>query len=126
MRVSPILRTKDDRDVFIIPKQTPNGFEVELEYMDYGVYPSAEGWHGGCWDVTVFEPSEIANSLREFIGSILCDASLEVKYSNDKPYCWILHYQYEGERVKDETGLLFFNWLGWRKNIEFTNAKITT
>ena len=40
--------TADERDVLVIPKQFENGLEVRLVCEDYGVYPSADGWHSGC------------------------------------------------------------------------------
>ncbi|KJS05183.1 MAG: hypothetical protein VR73_12730 [Gammaproteobacteria bacterium BRH_c0] len=92
------------------------GFSVELECMDYGVYPSAEGWHGGCWDVTVWEPKDLEASLHEFLYSVVNDAELVIYYSGSKPYKWVLHHTFEGQRVADETGLILFNWFGNRSS----------
>lgn len=102
----------DERDSLTIGKRGANGFDVQLECMDYGVYPSADGWHTGCWDVTVIEATELKSAMREFVDSMLEDAELEVHFSNGKPHKWIMHYQFDGDRIMDETGLLFFNWFG--------------
>jgi hypothetical protein len=118
----PLLTKGGDRDLLVIPKQRPDGFEVRLECYDYGVYPSAGGWHGGCWDVTIWEPEELARSLREFISSVLTDAVLLVHESNGKPYKWVLEHQYEGERVCSKTGFLFFNWFGRRAQRRYSNG----
>lgn len=126
MAVPGELRTIEDRDIFIIPKQGVDGFETQLECMDYGVYPSAEGWHGGCWDVTVWKSQDLGPSLKEFAFSILQDAVLVVSFSNGKPYKWVLSHTFEGERFNDETGLLFYNWFGQRSTKEYTNAKYAT
>jgi hypothetical protein len=116
------LCSEHDRDVLCVPSQKATGFEVKLECMDYGVYPSAEGWHGGCWDVTVWKPQDLERSLREFLASVLSDAELEIFYSGSKPYKWVLHHTYEGQQVADETGLLFFNWFGRRSHEIKRNA----
>jgi hypothetical protein len=120
------LRFQEDRDVFVMPKQGVDGFEAQLECMDYGVYPSAEDWHGGCWDVTVWKSQDLGASLEEFCLSILNDAVLEVCCSGGKPYKWVLHHTFQGQRFKDETGLLFYNWFGPRTTKEFTNAQYAT
>lgn len=126
MVVPGVLRNREELDVFVLPKQGIDGFETQLECMDYGVYPSAEGWHGGCWDVTVFKPQELSTGIREFVLSILYNAVLEVHFSGGKPYKWVLHYSFEGERAQDETGLLFYNWFGRRTVKEYTNAQYAT
>lgn len=126
MSVPGELSSFEDRDVFVIPKQGSDGFKIQLECMDYGVYPTADGWHGGCWDVTVWTPKELGESINEFVLSILQDAVLAVSYSNEKPYKWVLHHVFEGQRVKDETGLIFYNWLGRRSTKEFSNAPYAT
>ncbi|WP_156481500.1 hypothetical protein [Microbulbifer thermotolerans] len=117
LSVAAEIKSEKDRDVLRIPPQSENGFQVELECTEYGVYPSAEGWHGGCWDVTVWKPKDLEASLREFLNSIVTDAELEICYSGSKPYKWILRHTFEGQRVADETGLIFFNWFG-RRSIE--------
>lgn len=119
--LQPLWEKGMDRDAVVIPKQGKEGFEVQLECFDYGIYPYAEGWHGGPWDVTVWKPSELECSLREFIRSALTDAVLVVHESNGKQYKWILEYQFEGERVSDEVGLLFFNWFGNRTVKRYCN-----
>src|SRR5204863_7361476 len=106
--------------------QHQQGFDVRLECLDYGVYPSAEGWHGGPWDVTVWKPEELERSLREFISSVLTDAVLLVHESNGKPYKWVLEHQSEGERISDETGLFFFNWFGRRAQRRYSNVQPKT
>ena len=116
-----ILKYTDEKDTLLIPKQRENGFSIELECYDYGVYPSTEGWHGGCWDVTIYEPNALTNELNEFISSITLDAILEVHLSNKKPYKWVLVHQSEGETINDTTGLLFFNWLGKRHVKKYSN-----
>jgi len=93
--------------------------------MDYGVYPSAGGWHGGCWDVTVWEIGSVGSSLIEFIESVLNDAVLEIHYSSGKPYRWLLNHNFEGQRVVDETGLILYNWFGDKTVERFSNAKAT-
>ena len=122
LSVAAEIKLEQDRDILCIPPQSERGFPVELECMDYGVYPSAEGWHGGCWDVTVWKPEDLAGSLREFLNSLVSDAELEVCYSGSKPYKWILHHTFEGQRVADTTGLIFFNWFGRRSVIIKSNA----
>lgn len=112
----------DEKDILRIPETHPSGFEVQLECMDYGVYPSAQGWHGGCWDVTVWEPNKLGSSLVEFVDSVLNDAVLEVHLTNGNPYKWVLKHTFEGERVFDETGLLFFNWFGRRSIERYSNG----
>ncbi len=46
---------------------------------------------------------------------------LEVRYTNGKPYKWILRYSFRGDRVAQEVGLLFFNWFGRRTGRTFRN-----
>jgi len=122
LSVAAEIKSEKDRDILCIPPQSEHGFPVELECMDYGVYPSAEGWHGGCWDVTVWKPKDLEASLREFLNSLVTDAELKIYYSGAKPYKWVLHHTFEGQRVADETGLLFFNWFGRRSNETKRNA----
>jgi len=119
------LETYEDRDLLIVPKQAEGGFEFQIECMDYGVYPSAEGWRVGCWDVTVWTPNLLKECLSEFISSLIMDAALEIHYSNQKPHKWILYYWFEGERVADEYGLLFFNWFGERMSKTLCNGVAT-
>ena len=125
LNIPASLDFNEEKDSLVIPKQNENGFSVSLECLDYGVYTSAEGWHGGCWDVTAWEPQRLEKVLKEFIKSILNDAFLEIRYSNSKPYKWIMHYQFEGEWVSDETGLLFYNWFGTKSKQEFCNGSTT-
>jgi hypothetical protein len=121
--VPAIMDFGDDSDKLTIPAQNPNGFDIELECFDYGVYPtSSTGWHSGAWDVTVLKPKELEASLTEFIYSVLNDAVLDIFYSNKKPHKWVLHLQFEGERIFDETGLILFNWLGKRNQISYSNG----
>lgn len=120
--LKPVWTRGDDLDVVVFPKQCPDGFEVRLECFDYGVYPLAEGWHSGAWDVTVWKPEELKRSLREFINSVVVDAVLHVHESNGKPYKWVLEYQFEGKRISDETDLFFFNWFGRRTRKKYFNG----
>lgn len=124
--VPPMFQKKKDHDLVIVPKQNANGFEVCLQCFDYGVYPSADGWHGGPWDVTVWKPIELSTSIAEFIASVTSDAVLHVHYSNEKPFKWVLHHQFEGKRIFDETGMIFFNWFGKRTQKTFCNGKQKT
>ena len=126
MAVPPQWEKSNDKDLVILPKQNPDGFEVRIECFDYGMYPYADGWHGGCWDVTVWEPKELKETLTEFITSIINDAVLTVNYSNHKPHKWALHYLDNGQRVFDETGLLLFNWFGKRTSRSFCNGSTAT
>jgi hypothetical protein len=98
--------------------------EVQLECMDFGVYPSVDGWHGGCWDVTVWEPNKLEVEIVAFISSFANNAALEVYYSNLKAYKWVLHHTIEGERISDETGQIFFNWFGRRSKKVFSNGDV--
>ena len=120
-----ILECSEDRDLLVIPGQRSGGFEAQLECMDYGVYPSVAGWHGGCWDVTIWEIESLGPSLIEFIESVLNDAVLAIHYSNGKAYKWVLNHNFEGQRVSDETGLIFYNWFGEKTVKTFSNAKAT-
>lgn len=120
------LREDVERDVLVIPPQRSTGFECQLECMDYGVYPTADGWHSGCWDVTVFEPDALKESLEEFVNSVLNDAMMEIHYSNGKPYKWTLHYEFEGNRISDTCGSLFFNWFGQRTTKILSNVPAET
>ena len=122
-RLEPRWTRGGDRDVVVIPKQKLEGFEVRFECLDYGVYASADGWHGAPWDVTIWEAEQLAESLREFISSVMVDAVLLVYESNGKPYKWVLEHQFEGERVRDKTGLFFFNWFGRRGQRKYSNAQ---
>lgn len=122
---SVILDFGEEKDTLVIPKQREAGFAVTLECFDYGVYPLAKGWHSGCWDVTVWEPQHLEQGIREFIHSILNDAVFEVRYSNSKPYKWIMHYQFDGDRVSDATGTILFNWFGVRTKRRLSNGAAT-
>ncbi len=111
----------DDFDTLVIPEQNPNGFPMKLECYDYGVYPTTNGWHSGPWDVTIWHPEKLRASLTEFVTSILLDAILEIRYTNEHPFNWTLIYTFEGNRIRDTTGLLFYNWLGRRATRQFAN-----
>ena len=107
---------------FEFEKINETGFNVGLEVFEYGVYPYADGWHGAPWDVTIWQLEELSKSIREFIRSTLTPVGcLEVHYSNDKPYKYILNHSFEGGLVADETGLFFFNWFGTRSQKFFIN-----
>ncbi|QYZ66550.1 MAG: hypothetical protein HPY30_11475 [Gammaproteobacteria bacterium (ex Lamellibrachia satsuma)] len=123
--VPAVLDKGEEKDILVIPKQRENGFGVSLECFDYGVYPLAEGWHSGCWDVTVWVPQQLKQGLAEFIDSVLNDAVFEIRYSNLRPYKWIMYYQFEGDRMSDEVGTILFNWFGNRTVKRFTNAEET-
>lgn len=98
------------------------GFPVEIVCQTYGVYPSALGWCGAPWDVTVFSPSALTETLQEFLQSVLSEnASLEVHRSNGKPYKYILNYTFDGEKVSDEEGTILYNWFGEKKVEIFSN-----
>ena len=125
MAVPARLELGEDRDLLVLPKQNDGGFEAQIECFDYGAYPSAGGWHSGCWDVTASQPEEMAADIKEFVASVLSDAVLQVRYSNSKPYKWRLHYQFQGKRIWDETGVLFFNWFGSRSERTFCNGAAT-
>ena len=117
------LAEDEDRDILNFIKSNDDGFDIQLECMDYGVYPSSDGWHTGCWDVAVIPPSNLRDVMVEFIESILQDAELVIHSSNGKPYRWIMRYQVEGERVEDETGLILFNWFGKRSVRTLSNFR---
>ena len=88
----------------------------------YGLYPYAGEWHGAPWDVTVWPPVALAHAVTEFLKTVLSrDSTLQVHYSNDRPFKWVLHYRDEGQRVSDEMGLLYFNWFGRRTTRTFQN-----
>ncbi|MEJ1469909.1 MAG: hypothetical protein RPU59_02400 [Candidatus Sedimenticola sp. (ex Thyasira tokunagai)] len=123
--VPAVLDIGEEKDRLVIPKQRENGFGVTLECFDYGVYPLAEGWHSGCWDVTVWEAQQLKQGLAEFIHSVLNDAVFEIRYSNSRPFKWIMYYQFEGNRISDETGTILFNWFGNRTVKRCTNAEAT-
>lgn len=107
---------------FKFPKFDETGFNVQLEVFNYGIYPYAEGWHGAPWDVTAWDLDGLKRSLQEFIHSVLTPAGhLGVYHSNGKAYKHVLHHAFEGSLVADETGLLFFNWLGRRSRKCFVN-----
>ncbi|MCB0408113.1 MAG: hypothetical protein KDD34_07920 [Bdellovibrionales bacterium] len=107
-----------------ILKNENSGFDIEVECETYGLYPSADGWHGAAWDSTTpnttFE--ELSEDCLGFVRSLLCsDSKLTVLFSNGKPYKWILSYPIDGSIVDDETGLILFNFFGKRTRVEFQN-----
>ncbi len=102
---------------------SPDGFDVSLVCESYGVYPYAGEWHGPPWDSTVWEPPALRAEVERFLRSVLSPAaSLEVHYSNERPYKWRLHQQVTGDAWFEETGLLFFNWFGKRSTRRFCNT----
>jgi hypothetical protein len=106
----------------LIVKAAPGGFPVELKCQSYGVYPSAAGWHGAPWDVTVHLPKDVAAAITEFLESVLSlNARLEVHRANGKAYKYVLHYRFNGQQVTDTTGLFFYNWFAQRSVTEFSN-----
>jgi hypothetical protein len=69
--------------------------------------------------------AEIAEDCLGFVRSLLCsDSSLQVFYSNGRPYRWVLTYPLEGRRVSDRTGLLVFNYFGRRNVRTFQNQQL--
>jgi len=125
LATSAVLESTEERDLLIVPQQREKGFEFRLECFDYGVYPTAAGWRGGCWDVTVYTADNLREALDAFLKSLLNDAVLEVRLSNARPYKWILHYCFDGARVADETGRVLFNWFGRRSTERFSNGPAT-
>ena len=98
------------------------GFPVKIICQTYGVYPSALGWYGAPWDVTVFSSSALTEMLQEFLQSVMSEnASLEVHHSNGKPYKYILNYTFDGEQASEEEGTIFYNWFGEKKVEIFSN-----
>ena len=126
LMVPPLWEKSEEKDLVVLPKQNPNGFDVCLECMDYGVYPYTDGWRGGCWDVTAWDPEILDKALTEFISSVMEDAVLIVDRSNEKPYRWSLHYLSDGKRVIDKTSSLFFNWFGSRSSKNYCNGRPAT
>ena len=113
----------DEKDIFEFRSTLETGFNFQLECFDYGIYPYAGNWHSGCWDVTVCESNELTKSLKEFVNSLMNNALLEIYFSNGNSYKWKMHYEFEGELVSDETGLIFYNWFGQKSVKSLSNAK---
>ena|SRR5688572_12189461 len=106
---------------------SPTGFDVTIEAETYGLYPYAGEWHGAPWDSSMPRMSfaEICEDCLAFVRSLLCsDSSLQVFYSNERPYRWVLSYPFEGQRVSDRTGLLVFNYFGRRSVRTFQNEQL--
>jgi hypothetical protein len=109
------------------PAASPEGFNVTIQCETYGLYPSAGSWHGAPWDVNTsgMTISEICEDCLGFVRSALCtDSSLEVWYSNKRPFRWVLSYPLEGRLVSDRVGLLVFNYLGRRSVRRFQNSHL--
>jgi len=99
-----------------------SGFEVRLVCESYGLYPYAGEWHGAPWDAAVWKPTALSRAVTEFLKAVLSrDSALQVRYANGKPFKWVLHHRFEGKRVSDETGLLYYNWFGRRTTRTFQN-----
>jgi hypothetical protein len=110
-----------------IPASSPSGFDVKLVCESYGLYPYAGEWHGAPWDATIWRSDKLAVTVREFLQSVLSPAGgLRVRYSNGRPYKWTLQYSFEGSTVSEETGRVFFNWLGRRSEKVFRNEWAAT
>jgi hypothetical protein len=110
-----------------IPKLDESGFDITIECESNGLHPFAEGWHGAPWEANTPDMSieEVAEDCLGFVRTLLCpDATLTVHYSGGRPYRWILRYPTLGAPVKDETGLLFFNYFGRRETREFRNTHL--
>jgi hypothetical protein len=109
------------------PAASATGFDVAIEAEAYGLYPYAGDWHGAPWDYDTprMTFAEIAEDCLGFVRSLLCsDSSLQVFYSNGRPYRWVLTYPLEGRRVSDRTGLLVFNYFGRRNVRTFQNQQL--
>lgn len=112
----------DERDLLQIPKQREDGFPIQIECMDYGAYPFAGDWFGAPWDVTIWESEDFRQGIQEFVDSVLNDAVLEIHYSNEKPFKWVLHHNFEGGRIADARSTIFFNWFGHKVTREYRNG----
>lgn len=101
------------------------GFPIEMLCETYGVYPKAMGWHGACWDVTVFRPDQLKEYTKEFLTSVLGpDARLEIHKANGKPFKHVLHHKFDGQHVADEKKTPFYNWFGAKSVETFRNQWI--
>lgn len=98
-KVALELRQEPERDVLVIPKQPERGFEVELECVAYGVYPSSGGWYSGSWDVTGWSAEDLRRSLAEFVDSVLNNSLMGVRCANGRPYKWTLHQNFFGPAI---------------------------
>ncbi len=110
-----------------IPAAGPTGFDVVIEAETYGLYPYAGEWHGAPWDSNMPRMSfaEICEDCLGFVRSLLCtDSSLQVSFSNECPYRWVLSYPVEGRQVSDRTELLVFNYFGRRSVRTFQNEQL--
>ena len=109
------------------PAISSTGFEVVIQAETYGLYPYAGEWHGAPWDSNTPKMTfaDICEDCLGFVRSLLCaDSSLQVCYSNERPYRWILSYPVEGRRVSDRSGLLVFNYFGRRSTRIFQNEQL--
>ena len=119
---------RDGKRILLIPKADDRGFDVTIECETYGLYPFANGWHGAPWDAphdSKTTAEEICEDCLGFLRSVLCpDATLTVWYTAGKPYKWILSYPWGDTRLNDETGSLFYNYLGRRESRMFHNRHL--
>jgi hypothetical protein len=110
-----------------LPAVSSNGFDVVIQAETYGLYPYAGDWHGAPWDSNMPKMSfaEICEDCLGFVRSLLCsDSSLQVFYSNERPYRWVLSYPLDGGQFSDRTGLLVFNYFGRRTKRTFQNQQL--
>lgn len=111
-----------------IPKAREDGFDVRIECETYGLYPYAGRWHGAPWDAP-HDADTTNEGLCEdclgFVRSVLCpDSTLTVFFASGDPYKWILTYPWNGTRMNEETGSLFFNYFGRRERRVFRNQHL--
>jgi hypothetical protein len=109
------------------PAASSTGFDVVIQAETYGLYPYAGDWHGAPWDYNTPKMTfaEICEDCLGFVRSLLCsDSSLEVCYSNERPYRWVLIYPLAGQRISDRTGLLLYNYFGRRSARTFQNEQL--
>jgi len=126
VQVELISDNEKPKEVAIIKRIDNDGFNVTLECFSYGLYPSADGWIGAPWDVTVWGNSELEKSVREFLYSVLSTyGKLEIFYSNGKAYKWILHFKHEGERSFEIEKTTFYNWFGNKSSRVFQNRTLS-
>lgn len=122
------IRDGGDKRILTIKKENTSGFDVVVECETYGLYPFAGGWHGPAWELFSRDETflDLSAQFMGFIRSLLCeDSKLEVRYTGEKPYKWILTYPLEEGTEFVETGLIFYNYLGKRSSKVFQNKQLS-
>lgn len=121
------IKDNGDKKKLTIKRINSTGFDVVAECETYGLYPFAGEWHGPAWEL--FSGSEtyfdLCKQFMGFIRSLLCeDSKLEVRYSSEKPYKWLLTYTTEDGIETQETGLMFYNYFGKKSCKVFQNVHL--